>query len=310
MNSRFPLQTLWLLLLSTGLLAQQPGEIPRHERIDAFPEALLREAETVENVNYRVVLGSLQSIRGQIVAEASQRVRGDLTRLLFEIPAGFSGEEVYQFFREQMSERGYRELFTCSGRACGSSEYWANDIFGKRILYGPVLGQFYLAMGSNPPGEFHVSAYVITRANRQLLAYLAIVEVDGAAPSDASAPDALLAKLRISRSAAVAPALEFGADDRLAPGAAAQAGLQEWIELLGREPELRLHVVVHLQGEGELEELLARSAVRAEAVRQALVEAGIEAGRLDSHGLGPLAPSCLAGDCAARVEFVLLSTQQ
>ena len=305
MQARYLVHAISLLLLAGNVGAQQTGPAD-HPLFGGFPDAGISEFETGENVNYRVVLGSLQSIRGQVAPEASERVRGNLTRILYEVSSGFTGQDVYDFFVEQMESRGYRELFTCTGRACGSSEYWANDIFGNRILYGPVRNQFYLAMGSEPPGQFFVSAYVITRINRQLLAYLEIIELEDAAVNPVEAgPGFMLEQLR-ETGGVIVPGLAFGAGDRLAE----DAGLDAVAELLRLDPELRLIIVAHLQGEGDLEQLLARSEARAQAVRQSLLEQGIDAVRLTARGLGPLAPLCAAADCAERVELVLQSAEQ
>ncbi len=293
------------LLLAGGAGAQQSGPAD-HPLFSGFPDSGISEFETSEDVNYRVVLGSLQSTRGQVAPEASERVRGNLTQILYEVSGGFSGQDVYDFFVEQMQLRGHRELFSCAGRACGSSEYWANDIFGKRVLYGPVRNQYYLAMGSEPPGQFYISAYVITRINRQLLTYLEIIELDGDVADPAEADPTFLLERLLETGGVIVPGLTFGANDR----PAADSGLDTVVELLRLEPELRLVVVAHLQGEGGLEQLLDRSERRAEAVRQLLLDQGIEADRLSARGLGPLAPLCAAGNCAERVELVLQSAEQ
>ncbi len=309
MQARYLVQAIPLLLLAGGAGAQQSGPAD-HPLFSGFPDSGISEIETAEDVNYRVVLGSLQSTRGQVAPEASERVRGDLTQILYEVSGGFSGQDVYDFFVEQMELRGYNELFSCAGRACGSSEYWANDIFGKRVLYGPVRNQYYLAMGSEPPGQFYISAYVITRINRQLLTYLEIIELDGNVADPAEAGPALLLERLLESlfetGGVIVPGLTFGAGDQ----PAADSGLDTVVELLRLEPELSLIVVAHLQGEGGLEQLLDRSERRAEAVRQLLLDQGIEADRLTARGLGPLAPLCAAGNCAERVELVLQSAEQ
>ena len=307
MRTRYLVRLIWpLLLLAQAAGAQQSGNPSDHALFSGFPDSEISEFETIDNTNYRVVLGSLQSTRGQVEPEASERVRGKLTRILYEASNSFSGQDVYDFFVEQMQLRGYRELFTCAGRACGSSDYWANDIFGNRILYGPVRNQFYLAMGSEPPGQFYVSAYVITRINRQLLAYLEIIELPaGVAIPAAAGPAFLLETLRETGGVNL-PGLAFGADDQPSSGGI----LDEVAEMLGLDPELRLYVVAHLQGEGSLDDLLERSTARAQSVVQLLAEQGIDSGRLVARGLGPLSPLCAAGNCAARVELVLRSAQQ
>ena len=314
MSARFPVRGLRnsaslalvagaALLLAGAAWAQQSD----HELFDGFPDAQISEFQSEGGVNYRVVLGSLQRVRGQVTPEDSRRVRGRLTRVLYEVPGGFSGQDVIDFFTDQMHSRGYQELFSCAGRACGSSEYWANDIFGNRILYGPVQNQFFLAMGAESPGQFYVSAYVITRINRQLLAYLEIIELEniasdaGTTPQSSPSPNTspMLSQLQES-GGAVVPGLGFAADDALE----SSPGLNEIVEMMVRNPELRFHVVAHLQGDGALELLLARSQSRAEAVRQALIAAGADPSRLTARGLGPLAPLCSAEDCAERVELV------
>lgn len=305
MQARYLVHAISLLLLAGNAGAQQAGPAD-HALFSGFPDSVISEFESTGNVNYRVVLGSLQSTRGQVAPEASERVRGNLTRILYQVSSGFTGQDVYDFLVEQMDLRGYRELFSCTGRACGSSEYWANDIFGNRILYGPVRNQFYLAMGSEPPGQFFVSAYVITRINRQLLAYLEIIELEGNAVDPVEAgPAFMLEQLRES-GGVVVPGLAFGAGDRLA----ADADLDTVAELLRLDAEMRLFIVAHLRGEGDFEQLLARSEARARAVRQSLLERGIDAERLTARGLGPLAPLCTAADCAERVELVLQSAEQ
>ncbi len=297
-------QVSWLLPLIGAALAQQAAGQADHPLFGGFPESEISEYETLEARNHLVALGSLQSIRGQVTPEASERVRGRLTRILYAVAPGFSGQDVHDYFQEQMRERGYRELFRCTGRACGSSEHWANDIFGKRILYGPVRNQYYLAMGSEPPGGLYISVYVITRGNRQLLAFLEIVEPEDAAPAANVNQSGIEAenRLRMLREfgAIAAPELRFGPDDQ----PAADADLTEIVELLRLAPELRLYIVAHL-AEGGLAESLARSEARAQSARQALIERGIDGARLEARGVGPLAPLCAGGGCRDRTELVL-----
>ena len=64
-------------------------------------------------------------------------------------------------------------------------------------------------------------------------------------------------------------------------------------------------MVAHLSGSGPLETLLQRSTRRAELVREALIARGVEPGRLEARGVGPLAPVCNIANCGERVELVL-----
>ena len=310
---RVPAGVLAAACLALAFAAAAGAQPSDHPLFGGFPDAEISEFENEERVNHQVVLGGLQQLRGQVVPQAAERVRGKLTRILYEVASGYSGRDVMDFFAAQMRSMGYRELYSCAGRACGSSEYWANDIFGKRILYGPVRNQLYLAMGSEPPGRFYVSVYVITRINRQLLAYLEIVEPEGGAKAPAAtsaspaasspnvpSPEAMLAQLREQRGLVV-PGLGFTANDELA----SRSSLGAIVEMMELDPQLRLRIVAHLQGDGSLEDLLSRSESRAEAVRQSLLAAGADPARLSTRGLGPLAPLCASGNCAERVELIL-----
>ncbi len=132
--------TFLLLLLNSTAIAQIPlnsSEFADHPLLDGFPDSKIIEAEYTENVNHTFVLGRLQRSREQVVPEAADRVRGNVTKLLYEISQEFTGEEVYEFYREQMRNKSYTDLYSCEGRDCGSSNCWANDIFRNRILYGP-----------------------------------------------------------------------------------------------------------------------------------------------------------------------------
>jgi outer membrane protein OmpA-like peptidoglycan-associated protein len=72
--------------------------------------------------------------------------------------------------------------------------------------------------------------------------------------------------------------------------------------------ERSFYVVAHLTGPQELEQLLNRSSIRAQTVRQQLINLGVDASQLIARGLGPLAPSCKARECLERVEIVLMQT--
>jgi len=127
-----------LLMVFASVVSAQATD---HPLISGFPDSEIISAEFESDSNYSLVLGRLQRSRGVVIPENSERLRGDVTRLIYEISLEFNGEDVQQFFQEQFAERGYEQLFNCAGRECGSSNYWANDIFRKRVLYGPERNQ-------------------------------------------------------------------------------------------------------------------------------------------------------------------------
>jgi outer membrane protein OmpA-like peptidoglycan-associated protein len=212
-------------------------------------------------------------------------------------------------------------LYSCGGRECGSSNYWANDIFGNRILYGPERNQHFIAFRANPAIEDspYFSVYIITRVNRKIYVHIEIVEPAGTQESEqiaataeaeeqqvpeqssGAAASSLLQRLR-EQGSVILPPMSFRSND----GLAGTADLESLVSALNSDQALAVYVVAHLQQDGQsLQELMRRSLVRANSLRQALIAAGIGAQRIEAAGVGPLAPSCARGDCEERVEIVL-----
>lgn len=301
--------SLSLKLLSASLLmvvaffvsAQQTD----HPLISGFPDSEIISAEFESDSNYSLVLGRLQRSRGVVIPENTERLRGDVTRLIYEVSQEFNGEDVQQFFQEQFAERGYEQLFSCAGRECGSSNYWANDIFRNRVLYGPERNQYFTAVridsASSEPS--HLVLYIITRGNRRIYAYLEIVQPSGTAAPVELVNSELLIDIEQSLSVAV-PGLTF-TNDRQLDVSVDLSGLASELQSI---PERSFYVVAHLTGPQALDQLLNRSSIRAQTVRQQLINLGVDSSQLIARGLGPLAPSCEAGDCLERVELVLIQT--
>lgn len=298
-----------LILLSLAMaqvaVARQSGTSGAgdHPLLNRFAGSEIIEYSQEQDVNYRLVLGNLRRITGRVVAEDSERIRGDLTRITYEIPTGFSGAEVIAFFQEQAAARNYSELFSCSGRGCGNSNHWANEVFDNRSLYGPERTQFYLALqtGLNGGPIDYAAVYVITRANRRLLAHVEILET-GVTGGNASES---ISSLELLQSGALpVSGLKFDAQDRLQ----SVGELDQLAEMLRRNQSILLYIVAHLGSQRSvdtLDILLARTLRRAEQVREALIARGIDASRLSAQGVGPLAPLCGADDCEERVEIVV-----
>ncbi len=300
----FILSLVWLI---PGIASAQSVGVTTsytdHPIIDRFPDSEITSIEVDEDVNYQLVLSGLQRTRGLVTPEDSERLRGDVTKVVYEISQEFTGEDVFQFFREQVQEKNYTELFSCTGRGCGSSNYWANDIFGNRILYGPERNQYYLAMRAdngleNPP---HIALYIITRGNRRIYAYLEIVEVGGTQIRfDIIETNNLLETLR-AQGSVIAPNLSFVADNTLS----AESELTPIANMLRDDPSVNVYLVVHLGGAEPLDTLMSRSLARAELLKRQLENLGIAADRVIARGVGPLAPVCGLTDCRDRIEIVL-----
>lgn len=298
--------TFLLLLLNSGTIAQIPlnsSEFADHPLLDRFPDSQIVEAQYSENVNHIFVLGRLQRSREQVVPEAADRIRGNVTKLLYEISQQFTGAEVYEFYSEQIRNKSYSVLYSCEGRDCGSSNYWANDIFRNRILYGPERNQYYMAVRANlgVESEPRMSIYIITRGNRQIFAYVEVIDTSGELPPlNAIERQGIFDSLQ-KDGGVILPELNFDASDRLEQ----ESDIDYLVQVFQTHPELNVYLVGHLQGSDEIDILLQRSLQRAAALKQELVNRGVDDARIEVQGVGPLAPICTAGDCSQRMEMVL-----
>ena len=290
-----------------------------HSLITGFAYSEIIERELDRDINHQFVLGALERVRGEVIPEDSQRLRGDVTKINYKISEEFTGADVYQFFQEQLESRNYEALFSCEGRACGSSNYWANDVFRNRTLYGPERNQFYMAFRSRAAAENapYFALYIITRVNRRIYAYIEIIEPGGTQDSEqiaaieepqveeaamsSAASSNILQQLR-EQGSVILPGIDFQSNDRLPT----PLGVASLVAALQADASVSVYLVAHLSQEGRsLEELMERSAARASSLRQALIAAGISAERIEAAGVGPLAPSCAVDNCSQRIELVL-----
>lgn len=274
-----------------------------HELIERFRGAEIVDYRTPGRTNYRLSLDRMQRVNGRVSAGREERINGDLIRITYRIPEGYSSADVFAHYSKQMLAVG-QELYRCQGRGCGSSNFWANDVFENRILYGPEAEQYYLAstVGSD---EQHISAYlalyVITRGNRSVYAHLDIIELsEPVSDVRSTTPEALALQLQ-QEGSVILRGVSFDAQDEVVD----EGGLTVLLNALRNAPLMQLYLVAHLGGDAPLEQLLTRSSIRAQNLANRLVEAGINAPRILPQGVGPLAPACQQAPCAERVEIVL-----
>lgn len=275
-----------------------------------FPGATIVDYRQEPSTVYNLPLGRMQRAAGTVAPSRAERFQGHLRRITYQIPDGFPATEVFGFYREQLLSQGQQALFTCQGRGCGSSNFWANDVFDNRILYGPEANQYYLAstyQGVSDESQVagYAALYVVTRANRRMYAHIDFLELPTQLAAEQreglnTTPQALEQRLMRERNVVIA-GLGFDEND----GLVNDEGIALIVEVMRRNALLEVYVVGHLQDNGPLTELQARSLQRAREVIDRVEAAGIDADRMQAHGLGPLAPTCRPGPCGQRIELVL-----
>ncbi len=262
---------------------------------DGIPDELVYPiSELVESTadeepgRYRVVLGALEKINRELVPEQYIQVRGRKTAETFYLPDSRRTSNVNEFYQERLGALG-QILFSCEGRTCGSSNYWANRIMERAILYGPEQYQFYHVAKVNNAAEYLI-VYIGQRATRKIYVHIERIEMSGA---DAAASTVEIISALETTGRFVVEGLS------IAPG------LFEAVSEAVQSISQPVVVVVHdnlARGESLNEAMLRTNGVAADLRDQLLT--GGESTEIDARGMGPLGPSDVYSD--ARIEFLVL----
>ncbi len=214
--------------------------------------------------NYPFVLGSIEKVNGVERTEKEQHLSGTLTRISYMLPENISTADAVDYFKSQLEEREAKLLFSCQSRECGSSNVWANSVFGYSKLYGLERSQYYNAF--ELPGQ-SVALYVIERGNRRIYAHLDIMETDPTARVIGMLKDKSYALLSIEK----LPEINL-------------------LESLSSAGSLeKTAIVIHHKGDS-IPEAAALSEAQADNLRTLLEQKKISA---DIYAIGELSPSVL-----------------
>lgn len=264
------LKTLALLLLVTPALQAAEFEIPL--QLNPFPQSQLISSEQRQEPDYRLMLSGIMKINGRIRTDRDQRLQASLSRMTWQLPDGYDPQSGFSFLRAQLDDRGAQVMFECSGRQCGPSSIWANDVFDQSRLYGIDNTQFYAAMRLD---QAHVALYAVRRGNGRVFLHMDVLENESQTISD---PVAVLAQQ-------------------------GYVELQNWpessdrtvaslLDMMQGMPGQELWLVVHWQGQ-DLELTLRQSQEAADRLLRQVVEKGGDVRQLKARGVGSLVPSVL-----------------
>ncbi|MGE8151034.1 DUF4892 domain-containing protein [Pseudomonas vancouverensis] len=202
-------------------------------------------------------MGSIRKISGQLRFDGQVSARGNVTSVTYELPPEHSSTEAFTAAREALQKQGAGLLFWCQARDCGESSLWANEVFGNAKLYGADDQQAYLLLRLAPPQDNTlVALYSITRGNRK--AYLHVEQFNASAPlGDLQPTSATLLRELKSTGVLNFPALTSAPDET-------------WLRLISRGLNLDATLRVSVSG------------ANAEAWRQALIDQGVRAARMET----------------------------
>ena len=150
-------------------LAHAEFVLPRYKGMDI----LTNDVEVVEN--WRLALSKPQKIQGTWQFPEGIEKSGELTKTLYLLRNHDQINEVATYYNTWTQLESTTSLFTCRGRACGSSNEWANRQFQQRRLYGVDGKQYYWALQS---GDQYMALYLVERGNRQKLLYVELLKTN------------------------------------------------------------------------------------------------------------------------------------
>lgn len=298
-----------VLLLTIPFVWAQGPQKADWLQLEDFPEARVMLREHKRELSYTLALGIHKKIGGSWDAERQQRLNGDLSRRTLELPSDRSAREGFHFYREQLQAYPLRELFACQGRDCGGSTNWANHHFGIPQLYGMDQHQYYGVYELTLEQRvYYATLYAVRRGNGRVYVQLDVLKAE-------TETDARPGMTLSSMTDALAKDGFFVLDTNVSKNSFSDQGwvpsdrvLEPLVELLEARKSWRLALVGHDYGPGGLEQQRRLSKAYAESLKRALVSAGVAEQRLETYGLGSLAP---AGRRArsARLEVIKLSNE-
>jgi len=252
--------------------------------LERFPRSHIVMYETTEEIESRtLVYGSLKKINNVLTPRKAMIIDGALTRITYRIPDGSRSSQVIKYFHSQLQNQG-EILFFCQRQQCGSSNYWANNIFLNATLYGPEEYQnLIVASVLIEDRQIFISVYAIQRGNLRGYVHVEILDsgVEAGQPSNT-----ILKKLK-SDGFYNLQGLHFDALNNLINET---DELKTVIKLLGDNPSMKLTIVGHSGPGISLEVSLGESLLRAENVAARIASGGVSMQRLSAHGVGTLAP--------------------
>jgi len=131
---------------------------------------LVEEGADKRAARHLVVLGSLEKVNHVVQPEQSTTFKGLRSWETYYLPQARRTRDVADHYSNEIEQLGELK-FSCRGRTCGSSSYWANSVFEQAILYGPEQYQYYFIV-ELPDGGGYTAVYVGQRATRKIYVYI------------------------------------------------------------------------------------------------------------------------------------------
>ena len=165
-NKRLSQSVAWVAAMFMGFSTMVSAQMPPPE---PFPEARLDQEISIKSPGHLVLFSPVREVNNEIRSASMARLPVKGVGQLYEVQGGANREEARDHYLRELQARGAQILFECSGRNCGRSNVWANQIFDQSSLYGRDNNQDYLVAGSvDENGQPWLTlVYTVTRANQR-----------------------------------------------------------------------------------------------------------------------------------------------
>jgi outer membrane protein OmpA-like peptidoglycan-associated protein len=270
-----------LALLALDAAAAQPVSRADHPLVARYEGSAIADSKVVEFGEYKLVTG--RTAKGDPDGET---VKGKVTRIVYENPAGRSTLEIFTNYEQALKKAGLTTLFACALDECGPA-YTRSTWNRYNGLFAAADGDpRYLGGKLATDGGTAYVAVMVGRKRTQL----DIVEIKGMQENMVAVDAAALAQ-GIDRDGRVSVYGILFDTDRTEIKPESKPALDQIAALLRERPALALYVVGHTDMTGSLQHNRTLSEGRARSVVKALVDGyGVAATRLEGYGVGPLAP--------------------
>lgn len=170
----------FLMLLSAHSQAGDIAGSQDNPLLERYPRSQIVHYNIEKDSEVWLLESAIQQVNGAIRARQAQLIFGDVERISYLLPTTHTAQEGFDSQHAAIMLLGATPLYQCQSRGCGSSNAWANKVFGFSNLYGPDRGQYY-GVYQLPSSRAEVSRfivlYAITRGNGKV--YLHNEFIDG-----------------------------------------------------------------------------------------------------------------------------------
>lgn len=287
-----------LLLLAAGSLAANtaPASVP-----EAFPQSSLAAEVPVVSSGHLVLFSPVREVNNEIRSDKLARIPVRGVGQLYEIYRDANRRDAREHYQRALQARGAQILFECSGRSCGRSNVWANQIFDQATLLGRDTDQDYLvAAVTDDTGKTWLTlVYTVTRGNQRKYVWVEHLEAgEGAAiPGLDSANARIRGPLIVPWQGGITYRFDWSANDRRM--------LTNWVDEEGARVILTGYA--SLGADESLDDAMKRAGGALESLSQVLDKTGVSGARQTLITVGPavIIPSpARQGD---RIEIVVIT---